>query len=296
MKKKLFILILLFVSVISGIASGLLYNKQYSIDNSDNRIYAQAQRIYIDFDSLLEIADEIVTATVDNIVQHSDYDEYIVTITSSKKSNLAGQLSIRNYLCEYTFTHQETTYTGRTNTSYVVGKSYTFILQHVSNVYEDVYMILSDAYIPTDDIQSTSIMSVNLEEITDYQTYIDQYQFVASDGLGRELSIDYIESNDFDVIIKLTPVIAIIQVQEYHRSTEIVDVYSCQVVDTLKGSINTSENNRIIIPFFKDTVTSGEQYIVCLYSNSDDAIIYTLSSKDSLYEIEQLDIIKQKMG
>jgi len=233
----------------------------------------------------------IVTGTVNNIVIHDEYDEYFVTILNTKKGDDMEQITVRNYLCEYTYMDDEKGETGKTNLNYEIGKSYIFILQHIRNVYEDMYIIMSDAYIPLENVQKSTVLSKELRDIEDCEAYIDQYHFKNIQGKGIQLSIDYIESSQEKEIVAHSKYIAKVEVNELYRSTEVVDVYACSVVDILKGKINAAEN-QIIIPFFKDTVEIGEIYLVCLNSDRDDAIIYTLSSKNSVFEASKFESIK----
>ena len=235
----------------------------------------------------------IVTGTVNNIVIHDEYDqydEYFVSILIQKGDDME-QIAIRNYLSEYTYMDDEKGETGKTNLNYEIGKSYIFILQHIRNVYEDMYIIMSDAYIPLENAQNSTVLSKELRDIEDCEAYIDQYHFKNIQGKGIQLSIDYIESSQEKEIVAHSKYIAKVEVNELYRSTEVVDVYACSVVDILKGKINAAEN-QIIIPFFKDTVEIGEIYLVCLNSDRDDAIIYTLSSKNSVFEASKFESIK----
>lgn len=79
------------------------------------------------------------------------------------------------------------------------------------------------------------------------------------------------------------------------RSTDVVDVYICSVIESIKGNITTMPANQIIIPFFKNTVKEGKNYVVCLDSQGEDSIIYTLSSKNSVIEEKQTEKIKNKI-
>lgn len=292
MKKVVISFGLLLTSVVLGIALGLYHNKNNSSGDIDNRVYAQAIMVYDGFDSVLEDADIIVTGTIESINIHDEYDEYIVVINDTKKGNAMEQIAVRNYLYEYAYMDGETEVTGRTNTNYEVGESYIFILQHIRNVYEDMYMILSDVYIPMDNIQRSTVLSENLGNIEDCETYIDQYDFKNVQGKGVELSLDYIESSDEEVILAESKYIAKVEVQELYRSTEVVDVYACKVMELMKGDMTTLADNQIIIPFFKNTVEVGNSYMVCLNSDREDAIIYTLSSKNSVLETNQLESIE----
>ena len=291
MKKLHIRLSLIITSIVLIIALGIYHNINKNSGNIDKRLYAQAIRLFEGFDNILEDADVIATGTVNNIVIHDEYDEYFVTILNTKKGDDMEQITVRNYLCEYTYMDDNKGRIGKSNLNYEIGKSYIFILQHIRNVYEDMYIIMSDAYIPLENAQNSTVLSKELRDIEDCEAYIDQYHFKNIQGKGIQLSIDYIESSQEKEIVMHSKYIAKVEVNELYRSTEIVDVYACSVVDILKGKINAAEN-QIIIPFFKDTVEIGEIYLVCLNSDRDDAIIYTLSSKNSVFEASKFESIK----
>lgn len=291
MKKLHIRLSLIITSIVLIIALGIYHNINKNSGNIDKRLYAQAIRLFEGFDNILEDADVIATGTVNNIVIHDEYDEYFVTILNTKKGDDMEQITVRNYLCEYTYMDDNKGRIGKSNLNYEIGKSYIFILQHIRNVYEDMYIIMSDAYIPLENVQKSTVLSKELRDIEDCEAYIDQYHFKNIQGKGIQLSIDYIESSQEKEIVAHSKYIAKVEVNELYRSTEVVDVYACSVVDILKGKINAAEN-QIIIPFFKDTVEIGEIYLVCLNSDRDDAIIYTLSSKNSVFEASKFESIK----
>ena len=291
MKKLHIRLSLIITSIVLIIALGIYHNINKNSGNIDKRLYAQAIRLFEGFDNILEDADVIATGTVNNIVIHDEYDEYFVTILNTKKGDDMEQITVRNYLCEYTYMDDNKGRIGKSNLNYEIGKSYIFILQHIRNVYEDMYIIMSDAYIPLENAQNSTVLSKELRDIEDCEAYIDQYHFKNIQGKGIQLSIDYIESSQEKEIVAHSKYIAKVEVNELYRSTEVVDVYACSVVDILKGKINTAEN-QMIIPFFKDTVEIGEIYLVCLNSDRDDAIIYTLSSKNSVFESSKFESIK----
>lgn len=140
---------------------------------------------------------------------------------------------------------------GHTKTDYAVGKTYIFVLQHI--------------------------------EIKNIEEYIKRHNFRRAEGSGEKVSIEYIESNNISDIMQESKYIAQVKIGELLYSSDINDVYSCCITREIKGEL-TSENNQIIIPFFKNTIASGREYIVALTSDTDDSIIYTLSSKYGVME------------
>lgn len=289
--KKIHFFIFILLAAVSGTAAGLLHIETKPFQ-SNYRIYAQASMKYSDLNSILESADLIVTGVVTDVEHHETYSKYIVNVNKKNKGDCTSEIFVYNYFYDYTYAVDNTIKAGRTHTEYVTGEEYIFILQHIRNVYEDKYVILSDSYFPTSSPQNFSYLAEELTENIDYVQYIEQYTCDISDGLGDELSIEYIESPEELDILAQSEYIAIIEVNTLYHSTEVIDVYSCTIKETLKGDLTTTSENAIIVPFFKNTVNPDTQYIVCLASETKDSLIYTLSSKNSVFTIDRTDEIK----
>lgn len=146
-------------------------------------------------------------------------------------------------------------------------------------------------YIPLDAVEDSTLMSQSIQDIADPIAYINDYEYNQK-GEGELLSIDYIESNNMAEIVDFSPYIVEIEVLELYRTTEVTDVYLCRVIDAIKGSINTTEENTIIIPFFKNTVEPNGRYIVNLISDTADSLIYSLSTEYGVMNVSEKDDIR----
>ncbi len=239
---------------------------------------------YSSFDDILESADVILTGEIKNISSHPDYDEYDVQVSSVKKGNVGDSVDVRNYFFEYTYEYNNVQGEGRTSTEYEIGESYVFILQCIENVYEKRYVIISDAYIPISNDGVSTVLSNEIKGVGDPVSYINSYEFNNESGDGRNLSLDYIKSSDLKEIAEKSDYIVKVRLKELYHSTDVVDVYSCDVLQDLKGKIHMDGDSRIIIPFFKKTVKADEEYVVLLNTDSKDSNIYMLSSKNSVYD------------
>lgn len=295
--KKIFISLgLLCLSVILGISVGI-YKKNHVMNEADStRVYAQSIVMYDGFDNVLEDSDIIVTGEVQEIIIHNLYDEYTVKVTDTHKGEAIDNITVRNYLYDYSYSYEGTDGSGRTNTNYKEGQSYIFVLQHISNVYEDQYVILSDVYIPINNIESSTVLSGKIEDISNPKSYIKDYKFKNKNGKGNQLSLDYIKSDKVKDIVENSKYIVDVEVKEHCRSTDVVDVYLCNVIEVFKGDVTTTEENQIIIPFFKNTVEIGKSYVVNLTSDTEDALIYSLSSKNSVMEENEKGKLKKMIG
>lgn len=273
MKKFIICTIILLMCGGIGAFKGLYDNKMLKNETGE-RIFSNASTEKIELDSLLENADVIAYAEVIDIKQYTQYDEYTVSVNKTKKGNVSQVMTIKNYLYDFNGVH--------TVTDYEKGNEYIFILQHIRNVYEDNYVIMNNAYIPLDDNKQCQIICEDICE-TDVVNYIEKYKLISNVGNGNEYSIEYIEDDSYSSVWTETPYIAKVRLIDMCRSTENVDVYVCTLIKNIKGVINTDDNNQILIPFFKNTVGEGEECVVCLNCETDDSVIYTLSSKNSVY-------------
>jgi len=285
MKRKVISAVAICLCAMAGVVTGLM-----NVPNCE-RVYSQAMRIYMDFDTVLDKADVVLIGQVDKVTEFPQYDEYDVNIIDIKKGNVSKNLKIRNYLYDYSYNYNGNELSGRTSTNYSKGEQYIFALQHIWNVYEDKYVILADTYIPLNSVRDSTILSEKISEDINPVSYIENYTYKSS-GSGDKLSIDYIQSNDVRDIIEYSDYIAEVKVVELYRETEVSDVYSCKINNTIKGSINTTEDGTVLIPFFKNSVKLGESYIVNLTSDTTDTIIYTLSSKNSVMDVSDENMIE----
>ena len=289
MKKRVITVLAVCLCAVTGALTGLMEKPEC------DRIYSQALKIHMDFDDVLEAADVVLVGKVDKVTKFPQYDEYDVDVVDIKKGEVNKNLKIRNYLCDYSYNYNGIELFGRTSTDYSEGEKYIFTLQHIRNVYEDKYVILADTYIPLSSVNDSSILSKKISDEKDPVSYIENYIYKSS-GSGEKLSIDYIESNNVEEIVKYSDYIAEVTVLEHCRETEVSDVYFCKIDKVIKGSINTAEDDTILIPFFKNSVNVGGAYIVNLTSDTADTIIYTLTSKNSVMGISDADAVEQALG
>lgn len=255
--------------------------------------YLQKSVSYSGFDEVIDSADVIISGEVKEIVETSLYEEYTVKILGVQKGDVGNEIKIRNYLSDYCFSYNGTEYSGSTNTNYEIGEDYLFILQHIKNVYEEQYIILSDVYIPINYVENSTILSFDLREFTDVVKpleYITEYPF--KEKTNNSLSLEYIESDNIVDIINESKYIVRIEVLDLYRVTDVAEVYLCEVIEEYKGDIKNTEVNNIIVPFFKNTVETGKQYTVCLVADTEDTLIYSLSSKNSVLDMKDSELRK----
>ncbi len=251
------------------------------------RMYGDSSMVYIPFDSLLDSADTILEGTVTEITQLKDHDEYKVQVTNCYKGEELTELTVKNYLFNYSFEYDGALKDGSTHIDYETGKSYVFVLQHIDNVYENSYLIESDIFLPVDDEdESISYMSLDIDIDDSIADYMDTYDF--SDSQSENETMNYvIDSEDMNDIVLGSKYIVKVKLDYLMRQTDIIDLYMCKVESILKGDDICMDDNTIYIPFACNTVTESNEYIVGLYSDSTDSYIYSLSAKNSVFDVSK---------
>lgn len=297
MKKSVFIL-MISVSAIAGIVFGSMYAENANIHtaNNENVIDVECEIAYSGLDNVLDEADYIVRGVVTDIRFYDTYEEYDIQVNADIKGDAQGNITIKNNYYNYGFERNGQEYSGQTNRNYKIDTEYIFVLQHIYNVYEDVLVLLSDIYVPVRTSEESMILSQNaydLEGIQDIAQYIIDYEEKNSNikGSGDEISIDYIISDDIYDLVKGSAYIATISVKELWNETDVSDVYLCEVKSVIKGDMTVMDGNQILLPFFKASVQENEEYVVLLNSDTDDSYIYSLSSKNSVRTLEEIQSI-----
>jgi hypothetical protein len=112
---------------------------------------------------------------------------------------------------------------------------------------------------------------------------------------------DFIRSNKMEDIIKGSPHILIVEVNDDESFDSIRtdwasrDISNCTVIRTLKGSIKPEFQTTIT--FFADTVKPGEQYIVAVEPLTDGNYTWLVfTSVNSLFQMSQFDEIVKIIG
>lgn len=291
MLKKLMcsVILILFCGCIGAVVGEISVSEKATVDN---KVYSNNIMEYSTIDDLLDDADVVLRGKINHIAQCNEYDEFDVSIVDKFKGDVGSKLNIRNYYYEYTYTYDEKEMVGKTNTSYKEGEEYIFVLQHINNVYEDKYVILSDSFIPVDSNLQSTVLSSKIENISNVVEYVKKHIYKSDAGKGNELGITYTKSKKLDVIANSSKYIVEVKIGQILRSTDVVDVYKCDVLENLKGKVNSTKEHQIIIPFFKGDVQEGKNYIVLLNSDTDDTYIYALASKShSVLELNKKEVI-----
>ena len=129
------------------------------------------------------------------------------------------------------------------------------------------------------------MLSKSIEGKKDPYNYLTNYKYIEGSGKEKSLSIPFINSDNDKEIIKNSQFISEIEIVDLCSSSEITDVYLCDVTKEISGKNNMTEDNQIMVVFFKDTVSIGDKYIVMLNSDTSTSLIYTLSSDKSVKNV-----------
>lgn len=288
MKKILLSFLLLSASFLLGIGLGM---NEKNVEKTKNAICYSVE--YMEFDDLLENADVILSGTVKEIVKGDAYDEYYVEVCSVEKGIVDSQIVIRNIPCSYVYEYNGEECCANSNMNYQENRDYLFILQHIESVYENAYYILGDVYIPLENTKESTYLSRAIEKADNVVSYIEDYTYETMENIGNNLTIPYTKSNEMIDIVTESMYIVLVKPDILYHSTDIIDVYLCDVLGNIKGNPTTTENKQIIVSFFKDTVNIEHEYIVCLNTDTSDSLIYALSSINSVMEPVQEGMIKE---
>lgn len=173
---------------------------------------------------------------------------------------------------------------------YQEGHEYIVMLGHDNNVYEDMYYFSNQLIIESEDNKLTGIMILGESVETNFKTIDDMANHIR-DVIGENPSpekeqIKYIVSDDINEIANFSDCIVKVKINGIITNNESNrDLYECDVIETFKGE--TSSSIRPIL--FKNSVEIGKEYYLFLI---DTGNFYTLASKNSVYNIDEIDISK----
>ena len=293
---KMFKVVTLYLFVaIMGLLVGNISKRQPNV-NENFQDYAYAVVRSDGVDDVLEAADLIVEATIRDIASEKQYVTYDTEVNKVLKGEYDDEyLKISSRLSFYSFEYQNETYSGVTNTEYQEGKKYIFVLQHIDNIYDEKYLLLSDMYIPVSEVEKATILSMPLKVDTNIVSYIEDFTRINVNSKGKDLCIPYTDAMDLEEIVPYSEYIIEIEVKEKILTNENRDVYTCKVKNWIKGNGNMTEENEIYVVFFQNTVTTNQEYILLLNSDTDTSMLYTLSSKNSIHSTDKKQTILNNM-
>ena len=123
-------------------------------------------------------------------------------------------------------------------------------------------------------------------------------QFISELTEGNPAGREYIRSDRLEDIIKASPYVFVVEInrplrlahEQVTRDWGETDLFYATVVQVLKGDIEVGAN--IVVSFFSYTVQRGEQHIVAVEPLSEGSTWFIFTSRNSLFNLEQLEEIE----
>lgn len=298
---KIFILTLFLLCAL--ILCSCFSQNNNNTQNIEYDISVNASLKYTTFEEYLSLATNIVSATyTGNYTTTDAYQDLVFTpISQIKGNNLVEDFHIRIY-------HNKTTFINGTNISYTssptlytAGETYILVLERRISVYQpyDIYLPLGNIRI----VDSANATMYNNADIAVHSnskdavsaapsivSYINDY--VKNDThIAQPTGREHIRSTDLNNIVSGSSIIAKVTPIKYVGGSQNNDTdrYLCTVDSVIKGDLS---QETVTIIFISDTVTVNSQYVVMI-EQLGTSTFYTLSSRNSVYPVNNSDIVQQ---
>lgn len=246
---------------------------------------------YMTFDKSVLEAYCVVLATLDNIDEGETLRLYNFTLTEVLKGDgMPTNFSVTEGYGEYYVEQLNHSYTS-IEPKYKVGNEYLLILSKLSSVYldEDEYMDVSDVLIEVgknDELLQTSMYhlptDLSFKNLSELKSKVQQN--LKNSKKIEAYGLPFSKSDNIDEIMEVTQHVYHVRIGgitiESKKSNR--DTYLCEVIETIKGT----EAKEIQVTLFKETVKIGEEYILLL-NKGENSLLYALSSKNSVRDIEE---------
>lgn len=167
---------------------------------------------------------------------------------------------------------------------YKENEMYMLFLEKNSSVYYE-----HDKYVQINNIK-VSANDHNWDPYHDQaQTILDKHSDTVPSSYGSE----YTHSTNINDILEVSENIFVVKIKDVYSKSNIAPttVYQSSVIKTIRNT--PSDSGNILITLFNDTVNIGDEYVVLLADATDSAPVYTLSSKNSVYTLEEAQAIPE---
>src|SRR5699024_5997537 len=167
---------------------------------------------------------------------------------------------------------------------YKENEMYMLFLEKNSSVYYE-----HDKYVQINNIK-VSANDHNWDPYHDQaQTILDKHSDTVPSSYGSE----YTHSTNINDILEVSENIFVVKIKDVFSKSNIgpTTVYQSSVIKTIRNT--PSDSGNILITLFNDTVNIGDEYVVLLADATDSAPVYTLSSKNSVYTLEEAQAIPE---
>lgn len=253
--------------VISFITIKMIYNHA---EGTNEMPFSEEDHIKLSFDEVVSQATHIIEAEY-----VGDYiSEYDHELMFNPVKVLKGQLDTDDNSIIYV---QSLLEVQKELSEYNKDETYLLFLEKNSSVYYE-----HDKYVQLGDLQLSSNDSEWQEHYKRVETALTDLKNQAPTSYG----VEYTNSTDMREILSVSKNIFVVKIEEIYAKSTVspTTVYHSNVTKTIK---NTPVDGNILITFFNDTVEIGGEYVVLLADATDTAPVYSLSSKESVYTLEE---------
>lgn len=187
-------------------------------------------------------------------------------------------------------------------TQYIVGEQYLLITERSVSVYNehDKYLVLGGLYFPLGSLSDSKVYGQSVSEHTKaFNTDLNNdsaslealLDFIKSEIRGnttKPSGIEYIEQTQMSDVLELSTYVVKIKLESIKIDTTARSTYNCTIINDYKNNLCQKS---ICVVFNKGTVQTGETYIVALEALNDNMVYFVLSSKNSMWSVEEESLI-----
>lgn len=295
--KKLVVLVLvaaLLFTCLAGCDKGktqnLVSSQAESIGYEDKpSVAGEMNTLYMTFEESLARASHIVLAryTGEKITEKQYTDLKFVSLDTLKGKTIEKEFYLRLLNYQVVVSDYGVSYIP-TSGEYEKDDEYLLVLETQNSVYikNACYLSLNNIIIMPGEkatIYNGSQISNHSENYKEGENIVDYVvNYVENNPDLYEHNTEYIVSDNITEIASESPYIVVVTPIEYKGGSDYnaTEWYWCRVDSVLKGKI---DEEKIEIVFSRNTVKTGEQYIVMMALPDKESVFYVLSSKNSLF-------------
>ncbi len=169
---------------------------------------------------------------------------------------------------------------------YTVGTEYVLVMEKLESVfYEHDRYMLSAEILLCEDTDTYTLYSEPISVSSSVRDYIiSEYNSVAH---GETIEVVY--ESDIAELVGESKYIGVVKIEslEVEGTVQNSNTYRCTVESLIMGeNLNTYSDGTILLSVKKDTVEVGESYVICFTSSSDTSLIYSQSTSDAVFAID----------
>ncbi|MDR2589503.1 MAG: hypothetical protein LBC71_00705 [Oscillospiraceae bacterium] len=302
--KKLIILKLIVLTMLTAcnsVETNEVNDNQYSISV-----------IYQDFDETLHSSTDIVMV---NYIGHKPFGDNLIEYEFIVIDRILG--SAESTIFVYIESNNVSVIKSGGNidynlaeTMFDVGIDYVIVLKRLQGAmlktHEDGYLLINNLIINMD---TPSLSTMYNEPLSRHSTRLNFAsanisenqitQYIKNETVNNIQMEQPIRSDNIVEIIGKSPYIVIINIEEPRRLVNQqvtkdwmeTDIYFVSIERVLKGIIDNAIDIEVSVIFLADMVKTGEQYIVAVDRIEESSNTFELTTKNSLFDIRQLDEI-----